>query len=148
MKLELTVNGVALVIDGDFTIQMRSVGSAPAAVAAPAPAVAVAPALPVAPVAPVAVPAPVAPVADNGRVNPAPTNAADSGLFARLSGLRRELAAAAGVPPYVIFQDKTLHEMVAQMPADMAAFSQIPGVGAARLEKYGAKFLAALRAAA
>jgi ATP-dependent DNA helicase RecQ len=130
MKLELVVNGVALVIESDSAIKVQIMEKV-AAVAAPvAPPAAVAPVA----VAPVAVPAPAAPAAD--------------GLFARLSGLRRELAAASGVPPYVIFQDKTLHEMVAKMPADLAAFGAISGVGAARLEKYGARFLAVIRGAA
>jgi len=130
MKIELVVNGMALVIESaaDISVQMRSVAAVPAA---PAP-VAVPP--PVAVSAPVARPVAAAP-------------AADSGLFARLSGLRRELAAASGVPPYVVFQDKALHEMVAQMPQTLNELSQIPGVGQAKLEKYGARFLAVIGAA-
>ena len=123
MKLELTVNGVELVIDGDFTIQMRPVASASVA------------AVPAAPAA-------VAPVVRRV-VAPAP-----DGLFSRLSALRRELASAGGVPPYVVFQDRALHEMVALMPQSLAEMGQISGVGAAKLEKYGDKFLAVLRAAA
>jgi len=134
MKMEMVLNGVQLVIDGDFTIQMRPVGSASAAPVAP---VAVAP--------PVAAPASVArPAARPVASSPA----ADGGLFSRLSALRRELAAASGVPPYVVFQDRALHEMVAQMPQTLAEMGQISGVGAAKLEKYGDKFLAIIRAAA
>jgi len=124
MKLEMVVNGVELVIDGDFTVQMRPLAVASAPVAVPV-------------AAPVAVSAPVARSA-------AP---ASGDLFARLSGLRRELAAAGGVPPYVVFQDRTLHEMVAQMPQTLEELGSISGVGASKLEKYGAKFLALIRAA-
>ena len=81
----------------------------------------------------------VAPVA------PAPLpEAADGGLFARLAELRRELATAANVPPYVVFKDVTLREMAERMPADMAALSHISGVGQAKLDKYGEAFLAVI----
>ena len=65
-------------------------------------------------------------------------------LFTKLAGLRRELAAASNVPPYVIFPDKTLREMAEKRPADLAAFANISGVGKAKLEKYGAAFLAVI----
>lgn len=68
-------------------------------------------------------------------------------LFLRLAALRKELAAAAGVPPYVVFQDKALHEMAEKRPADAAALSAISGVGRTRLEKYGERFLIAIKEA-
>ncbi|QMW21982.1 DNA helicase RecQ [Sandaracinobacteroides saxicola] len=64
--------------------------------------------------------------------------------FERLRALRRELAVAAGVPPYVIFHDSVLHAIVAANPRNLADLATIPGVGEAKRERYGAAFLAAL----
>jgi len=61
-------------------------------------------------------------------------------LFEALRARRRELAAEAGVPPYVIFHDSTLREMAELKPATVQALSRISGVGAAKLDKYGAAF--------
>ena len=69
---------------------------------------------------------------------------AEEHLFQRLRGLRSELAKEQSVPPYVIFHDKTLREMVAARPESLAALSTISGVGAAKLERYGERFLALL----
>ena len=69
-------------------------------------------------------------------------------LFKKLAELRRELSAEAGVPPYVVFNDKTLREMAEKVPADLSEFSKIGGVGQAKLEKYGARFLAVIKGAA
>ena len=66
-------------------------------------------------------------------------------LFHKLSDLRRELATAANVPPYMIFHDKTLWSMVETMPVDLSALGKIGGVGKSKLEKYGGKFLSALK---
>lgn len=63
-------------------------------------------------------------------------------LFARLRILRKELADAEGVPPYIIFADRSLQEMAAYYPQSTAAFSQLHGVGQMKLEKYAAHFLA------
>jgi ATP-dependent DNA helicase RecQ len=62
-------------------------------------------------------------------------------LFEALRTRRRELAAEAGVPPYVIFHDSTLREMAALKPATLAALAGISGVGAAKLERFGAAFV-------
>ncbi len=70
----------------------------------------------------------------------------DRGLFEALRGVRRRLAADAGLPPYVIFHDSTLRAMAAARPASRAALAQLPGVGASKLEAYGEAFLEALRA--
>ncbi len=69
-------------------------------------------------------------------------------LFEALRGKRRELAAAQGVPPYIIFHDTTLREMAQLRPLDLAALARVSGVGKAKLERYGAAFLAVLRAEA
>ena len=66
-------------------------------------------------------------------------------LFEALRACRRDLAKAAGVPPYVIFHDSTLREMAELKPTSLAALGQVGGVGAAKLEKYGAPLVAAIR---
>ncbi len=66
-------------------------------------------------------------------------------LFEALRALRRELAAEAQVPPYVIFHDATLREMAGARPASPTELGKIPGVGARKLEAYGDAFLAVIR---
>ena len=63
-------------------------------------------------------------------------------LFEALRELRRELAAEAQVPPYVIFHDSTLREMTEARPATMSEMGRIGGVGGKKLEAYGKRFLA------
>ena len=62
-------------------------------------------------------------------------------LFEQLRTMRRELADAEHVPPYIVFQDRTLQEMAAQLPQSVEAFMQIPGVGTVKVEKYANAFL-------
>lgn len=69
----------------------------------------------------------------------------DTRLFDRLRDLRKELAARQGVPAYVIFNDRTLHEMARFCPATEEALSGLTGVGAAKLERYGEPFLNVIR---
>jgi ATP-dependent DNA helicase RecQ len=71
---------------------------------------------------------------------------ADERRFARLRALRRELAEAQGVPPYVVFHDATLREMAARRPRTIAELATVGGVGSVKLERYGERFLAALAA--
>ena len=66
-------------------------------------------------------------------------------LFEALRELRRELAAEAQLPPYVIFHDPTLREMATVRPASRAELGEIGGVGARKLEAYGDAFLAVIR---
>lgn len=66
-------------------------------------------------------------------------------LFDRLRAVRKGLADAAGVPPFVIFSDVALAEMAAHLPTDDEAFLRIHGVGAHKLERYGAEFLAEIQ---
>ena len=68
----------------------------------------------------------------------------DEALWQALRALRLSLAQEQGVPPYVIFHDATMIDMVRQRPRDLAALSAIPGVGASKLERYGRKFLAVI----
>ncbi len=66
-------------------------------------------------------------------------------LFDALRTLRRDLAAEAGVPPYVIFHDSTLRDMAALRPASLADLGQLVGIGARKLEAYGEAFLRVIR---
>ena len=74
------------------------------------------------------------------------TPSADQPLFDQLRELRRTLASAAGMPPYVIFHDATLRAMAAERPVTLEALGRISGVGARKLEAYGADFLSVIRA--
>jgi ATP-dependent DNA helicase RecQ len=65
-------------------------------------------------------------------------------LFEALREARRELAAAAGVPPYVVFHDSTLREIAQRKPQTLAELSEVQGVGAAKLDRYGQAVLAAV----
>ncbi len=71
---------------------------------------------------------------------------ADAKLFEALKIWRRETANANGVPPYVIFHDATLAEMVRAKPADLVALGRMSGIGEAKLKKYGVEVLAVLLA--
>ncbi len=62
-----------------------------------------------------------------------------------LRACRKELADKQGVPPYVIFHDTTLFDMLERRPATLEELAEVSGVGAAKLEKYGDVFLQALR---
>ena len=64
--------------------------------------------------------------------------------FATLRALRRELARARGVPPYVIFTDRTLVAMANRRPTTLEAFATLPGVGAKKLDDLGPIFVAEL----
>lgn len=61
--------------------------------------------------------------------------------FEKLRAWRRDRAAEQHVPPYVIFQDKTLLAIAQRPPVDLDALARIPGVGAGKLERYGAGVL-------
>ncbi len=72
---------------------------------------------------------------------------AHSAGWEALRRCRRELAQTEGVPPYVIFHDATLVEMLERRPESLAQMARVPGVGQHKLERYGAAFLDALAAA-
>nr|WP_314428654.1 DNA helicase RecQ [uncultured Brevundimonas sp.] len=67
--------------------------------------------------------------------------------FEVLRAWRRDRAAEQHVPPYVIFQDKTLVEIALSEPRNLDALGRISGVGAGKLERYGKGVLEALAAA-
>jgi ATP-dependent DNA helicase RecQ len=72
----------------------------------------------------------------------------DEGLLSALKARRRALADAAGVPAYVIFPDRTLIEMATRRPQTLDALAGITGVGAVKLDRFGATFLEVLTGAA
>jgi ATP-dependent DNA helicase RecQ len=65
----------------------------------------------------------------------------DQILFSELRALRLDIAKENGIPPYVVFHDKTLIEMVLKKPSSLGAMATIPGVGQSKLDKYGQVFL-------
>ena len=69
----------------------------------------------------------------------------DDALFERLRAQRTVLARAESLPPYCIFNDRTLRELATYRPTTLAGLLQIYGVGAAKASKYGETFLALLR---
>ena len=72
--------------------------------------------------------------------------AADHALFEKLRARRLELARAQQVPPYVIFHDRTLADMAARRPRSRAELAATPGVGEAKLARYGEAFLEVINA--
>ena len=73
-------------------------------------------------------------------------HAADNQLWEALRNRRRELAAEQGVPPYVVFHDATLTEMVRCRPLSLSEFAAISGVGERKLQAYGEDFLDVIKA--
>jgi len=68
-------------------------------------------------------------------------------VFVKLRDLRKQLAEREGVPPYALFTNEQLAEMIRRHVASAADLQRIDGVGPARVEKYGRAFLDVLRAA-
>ena len=66
------------------------------------------------------------------------------GLFEQLREVRMELANAGNIPPYVVFSDRSLHEMAAYFPTTPEQFLLVSGVGNHKLDAYGKPFLAAI----
>jgi DNA helicase-2/ATP-dependent DNA helicase PcrA len=62
-------------------------------------------------------------------------------VFERLRAWRRTRAQADGVPPYVVFHDRTLARIAERMPSDREELIAIPGIGARKLERYGDEIL-------
>lgn len=65
----------------------------------------------------------------------------DATLFEAMRIHRRNLADKAGVPPYVIFSDKVLLEIVHRRPTCLTELAEVPGIGQMKLSKYGKDFL-------
>lgn len=71
----------------------------------------------------------------------------DQGLWNALRSCRKRLAEEQGVPPYVIFHDATLREMLEFRPLTPEQLRSITGVGDSKLKRFGDEFLAVIRAA-
>ena len=65
----------------------------------------------------------------------------EQGLFQELRDLRSRLANEQGVPPYIIFHDRTLAELARRKPESQASMRSINGIGESKLERYGEAFL-------
>ncbi|WP_156462738.1 DNA helicase RecQ [Rhizobium sp. Leaf262] len=65
----------------------------------------------------------------------------DAALFQALRERRMEIAKTQNLPPYVIFHDKTLIELAGARPTSRAEMARVPGVGEAKLDRYGPAFL-------
>jgi ATP-dependent DNA helicase RecQ len=68
-------------------------------------------------------------------------SAEDEILMQTLRDLRRQIADANGVPPYVVFHDAALIDMIQRRPAGLSEMLDVAGVGQAKLDKYGQAFL-------
>jgi len=78
----------------------------------------------------------------NEKKKKSPVRPQDEPLWEALRGLRMRLAEEAGVPPYVIFHDATLQEMVKKRPISSSDLRYISGVGDQKIKRYGKVFLA------
>lgn len=72
-------------------------------------------------------------------------SAEDAELFERLRALRTDIARENGVPPYIVFSDKSLRDMCVVKPVTDAQFLSVNGVGQRKLEQYGERFMNAIR---
>ena len=73
-------------------------------------------------------------------------NSEDLELWEALRACRKDLATEQGIPPFMIFHDATLKDMLDNKPDSLETFGSISGVGQKKLDKYGAEFLAVLNA--
>jgi ATP-dependent DNA helicase RecQ len=70
--------------------------------------------------------------------------AAEERAFAALKSVRSKIAREEQVPAYIVFSDRTLAELAVRRPRSLGAFQDVRGVGPMKLERYGARFLAAI----
>ena len=66
-------------------------------------------------------------------------------LFDKLKELRLEIARAEKIPPYIVFNDKTLIDMCAKMPTTKSDMLNVSGVGENKYGKYGERFIAVIK---
>src|SRR5439155_858436 len=81
---------------------------------------------------------------DAGGAGDVDLSAADSALLDRLKAWRLSESRTQSVPAYVILHDKTLAEIARLRPPDLPSLHRIAGIGAAKLERYGAALVALL----
>jgi len=65
----------------------------------------------------------------------------DPKLFELLRALRKQIADEQGIPPYIVFSDRTLNDMASLSPRDAESMLAVSGVGEVKLERYGRQFL-------
>ena len=82
--------------------------------------------------------------AKRARKDRPPIELEDEPLWEALRALRLELARAQDVPPYVIFHDATLRELLARRPTATAELADIPGIGEKKRDAYGQAFVAVI----
>lgn len=75
----------------------------------------------------------------------AAAGALDPQLYSILTGLRKDIARKAGLPPYLIFLDPSLEAMATLYPTTNEELLTVPGVGAGKASKYGAKFIEVIK---
>jgi ATP-dependent DNA helicase RecQ len=83
-------------------------------------------------------------VKKSGEVKEAPIRGPETntpGLFEQLRILRKRIADEQSLPPYVVFHDSTLHEMVNSRPKTIGDMLEVSGVSQSKMEKYGGQFL-------
>lgn len=68
----------------------------------------------------------------------------DFAVYARLREVRKTISTAEGIPPYSVFTNEQIAEIVTRKVSSLTALREIPGIGEARVEKYGTKFLSML----
>ena len=78
---------------------------------------------------------------EHRHTHPGETGEYDSVLFEQLRAKRKELADAEGIPPYVVFSDRTLKEMATYFPHSTESFEIMHGIGQMKVEKYAGSFL-------
>jgi len=83
---------------------------------------------------------------DRAETGEALTGPYNEDLFEQLRDLRKRLASDRGVPPYVVFTDRSLHEMAQHFPNTEQEMLQITGVGQTKLARYGRQFMDAIQA--
>ncbi len=66
-------------------------------------------------------------------------------LFEKLRLLRKEIASAEKVPPYIVFSDKTLKDMCVKLPQDKQSMLTVSGVGDNKYDRYGDRFLSIIK---
>jgi ATP-dependent DNA helicase RecQ len=65
-------------------------------------------------------------------------------VYDKLRSLRTQIASEKGIPPYIVFSDKTLKDLSLKVPQDKEAMLEVHGIGEVKFERYGEEFLALL----
>ena len=84
-------------------------------------------------------------IADAAAEKKSAFSAEETGLFDSLRDLRTATAREEHVPPFVVFSDATLEDMVRRFPTTEKEMAEVHGIGAFKLKKYGKRFLSLLR---